>query len=250
MTISMRNNSSLSAIQILGFFILIANSSCDQRTAKDLTNENIIPQPLAVTATNSSFVLDQNTKIFIGQNENLRFNADFLKQKINETVGLELSVVESETESSYPIIMLSTSSEIEINDEGYQLDIAEDIIVLSAKRNKGVFYGIQTLLQMLPPTPTSKIEVATGTITDSPEYGYRGSMLDVARHYFDKNDIKRYIDFLAFYKMNVLHLHLTDDQGWRIEIKSWPKLAEYGGLTEVGGGKGGFITQNDYVGNS
>ncbi|MDX2047867.1 MAG: family 20 glycosylhydrolase, partial [Chitinophagaceae bacterium] len=85
-----------------------------------------------------------------------------------------------------------------------------------------------------------------GTIKDAPEYAMRGSMLDVARHFFSVDDVKRYIDLIAFYKMNVMHLHLSDDQGWRIEIKSWPKLTETGGSTQVGGGKGGFYTQEQY----
>jgi hexosaminidase len=90
------------------------------------------------------------------------------------------------------------------------------------------------------------LEIATGTIRDFPEYAYRGAMLDVARHFFSVEDVKRFIDFLAAYKMNALHLGLSNDQGWRIEIKSWPKLAEIGGSTEVGGGEGGFYTQEQY----
>lgn len=85
-----------------------------------------------------------------------------------------------------------------------------------------------------------------GTITDSPRYGYRGAMLDVSRHFFTVAQVKRYIDQLAMYKINRLHLHLSDDQGWRLAIKSWPRLATYGGSTQVGGGRGGYYTQDDY----
>ena len=84
------------------------------------------------------------------------------------------------------------------------------------------------------------------TIRDSPRFAWRGAMLDVARHFFSVEDVKHYIDLLAHYKMNRLHLHLTDDQGWRIEIKSWPKLTEIGGRTQVNGGGGGFYTQEQY----
>ncbi len=80
-----------------------------------------------------------------------------------------------------------------------------------------------------------------------PKYGYRGAMLDVARHFFTVDEVKKYIDLLAMYKINKLHLHLSDDQGWRIEIKSWPNLTNYGGSTEVGGGPGGFYTQEEYI---
>jgi hexosaminidase len=89
--------------------------------------------------------------------------------------------------------------------------------------------------------------MAAGTIRDTPRFAYRGAMLDVARHFFQVDDVKAYIDLLAHYKMNALHLHLTDDQGWRIMINSWPKLATYGGSTQVGGGKGGYYTQEQYA---
>jgi hexosaminidase len=112
---------------------------------------------------------------------------------------------------------------------------------------------VQTIRQILP----AKIEqaevqkgpwyLATGTITDHPDYGYRGMMLDVARHFFGVDDVKKLIDQMAYYKLNMLHLHLADDQGWRIEIKSWPNLSTIGGKTEVGGGEGGFYTQEQYA---
>jgi len=89
--------------------------------------------------------------------------------------------------------------------------------------------------------------MATGTITDYPVYSYRGAMLDVSRHFFGVDEVKQVIEYLAFYKMNVLHLHLSDDQGWRIEIKSWPNLTLHGGSTQVGGGRGGFYTQDQYA---
>ena len=89
-------------------------------------------------------------------------------------------------------------------------------------------------------------EIPGGIIEDAPNYAFRGAMLDVARHFFTIQEVKRYIDLLAYYKINILHLHLTDDQGWRIEIKKWPKLTEVGGEKEVGGGAGGFYTQAQY----
>ena len=115
-----------------------------------------------------------------------------------------------------------------------------------------MFWGIQTIRQLLPATieldnvQQGPWQIATGTIRDYPSYPFRGSMLDVARHFFSVEDVKRYIDLIALYKMNVLHLSLSNDQGWRIEIKSWPNLATYGGSTQVGGGKGGYYTQEQY----
>ncbi len=123
---------------------------------------------------------------------------------------------------------------------------------MSANTPEGIFRGIQTIRQLLPAGIESKElqkgpwKIATGTILDYPSYSYRGSMLDVARHFFGPSDVKRYIDLIAAYKMNVLHLHLADDQGWRIEIKAWPALTTIGGSTQVGGGKGGFYTQEEY----
>jgi hexosaminidase len=139
-----------------------------------------------------------------------------------------------------------------LGEEGYQLTIEERNVLLVANSPQGIFRAIQTLRQLLPldiekDTVQDRIwEIASGTITDYPAYSYRGAMLDVARHFFSVEDVKTYIDWLARYKMNALHLHLSDDQGWRIEIKSWPKLTEIGGSTEVGGGEGGFFSQEEY----
>ena len=123
---------------------------------------------------------------------------------------------------------------------------------MAAPSAKAAFRGIQTIRQLIPEISNDTLAeypiwpIATGSIEDHPNFEYRGSMLDVARHFFSVEDVKKYIELLAYYKINVLHLHLTDDQGWRIEIKSWPRLTEIGGSTEVGGEAGGFFTQEDY----
>jgi hexosaminidase len=140
--------------------------------------------------------------------------------------------------------------------EGYDLTIAKDRIRLKAPAAAGLFYGVQTLRQLLPywgeydallfqqPRP---VTLAAAHIRDSPRYQWRGAMLDVARHFFSVDDVKRYVDLIALHKMNRLHLHLADDQGWRIEIKKWPDLTAKGGTTEVGGGVGGFYTQAQFA---
>jgi hexosaminidase len=117
-----------------------------------------------------------------------------------------------------------------------------------------LFYGTQTLRQLLPAAieydaniPRGVVTAPAGRIVDRPRYAWRGAMLDVARHFFSVDEVKRYIDLLSLYKFNRLHLHLSDDQGWRIEITSWPNLTKHGGSTEVGGGPGGFYTQRDYA---
>ncbi|MEV6959777.1 beta-N-acetylhexosaminidase [Streptomyces sp. NPDC051207] len=143
-------------------------------------------------------------------------------------------------------------SEGPFGEEGYRLDSGRSGITITAGEPAGLFHGVQTLRQLLPaavekdsvqPGPWL---VAGGTIQDTPRYGWRGAMLDVSRHFFDVDEVKRYIDQLALYKINKLHLHLSDDQGWRIAIDSWPRLATYGGSTEVGGGPGGYYTKEQY----
>ncbi|HEX9366942.1 MAG TPA: family 20 glycosylhydrolase [Vicinamibacterales bacterium] len=140
--------------------------------------------------------------------------------------------------------------------EGYDLTISSDGIRLAAAAPAGLFYGVQTLRQLLPywgeyeavmfqrPRPAT---IPALHIRDAPRYPWRGAMLDVARHFFSVDEVKRFVDLLALHKMNRLHLHLADDQGWRIEIKKWPALTAKGGLTEVGGGPGGFYAQAQYA---
>ncbi|MBE0666508.1 MAG: family 20 glycosylhydrolase, partial [Bacteroidales bacterium] len=139
-----------------------------------------------------------------------------------------------------------------LGDEGYSLTITKKLVTLAANKPAGLFNGIQTLRQLLPASiemstkQESDWHISGGTINDYPVYEYRGAMLDVARHFFSVDDVKRFIDLISAYKINTLHLHLSDDQGWRIEIRSWPNLALHGGKTEVGGGVGGYYTQEQY----
>jgi len=137
--------------------------------------------------------------------------------------------------------------------EGYTLDVTDTGIRLAASTPSGLFYGAQTLRQLLPSVVEYEaarrrtLTVPAVRIEDAPRYAWRGAMLDVSRHFFGVDDVKHVIDLLALYKMNRLHLHLSDDQGWRLEIASWPKLTALGGSTEVGGGPGGFYTQAEFV---
>src|SRR5439155_622404 len=117
-------------------------------------------------------------------------------------------------------------------------------VKLTARTPAGLFYGAQTLRQLLPLSGLRRLPAVT--IRDYPRFSWRGAMLDVARHFRPVRDVKRFIDLMALYKLNRLHLHLSDDQGWRIAIDSWPRLATHGGSTQVGGGKGGYYTQRQY----
>jgi hexosaminidase len=140
-----------------------------------------------------------------------------------------------------------------LGEEGYELTASPRSVMLVANRPAGLFRGVQTLRQLLPAEIESHMGVSRAvwtipalSIVDQPRFAWRGAMLDVARHFFTVREVQQYIDLLALYKVNVLHLHLSDDQGWRIVINSRPKLTTVGGTTQVGGGPGGFYTQQDY----
>ncbi len=220
----------------------------------DLAAEALIPKPLEVSSSGGAFGLDQYSAIF-SQGEAPAFEAvaTFLSEKIGEKTGLHLQVNPTEDAAGdRNIFIMEDKDPSWAGQEAYRLKISPDSVLLSAATPEGAFRGIQTLRQLIPDVSVDTLApqplwpLAAGMIQDQPQFAYRGSMLDVARHFFSVEDVKKYIDLLAYYKINVLHLHLTDDQGWRIEIKSWPKLTEIGGSTEVGGESGGFYTQEDY----
>ena len=214
-----------------------------------LAFERVIPKPVSASATGKTFFIKENTSIVVdASSDDLRPVADYLAETVKAVTGLTLGV--SSNEGDNTIVLSLSGGSSSLGDEGYELTIDEKQIKIVANKPAGIFYGAQTLRQIIADkneSDTSKEwEVATGRITDHPEYAWRGSMLDVARHFFPVEDVKRYIDLLSYYKINILHLHLSDDQGWRIEIKSWPNLTAIGGQSQVGGGKGGFYTQEEY----
>lgn len=224
--------------------------SCEKDIPTDLTTTVFIPKPISVEATNKAFLFDKELNIYIEKkNEQLKSTGQYLANQISQSIGVTCS---SNISDEIPIksIVLSLSDELDLGAEGYELAITKKQIMVFANQPTGIFYGAQTLLQLLnaenKKSEKGQTVLPTGIIRDAPSYAHRGSMLDVCRHFFSVKDVKRYIDFLAAFKMNVLHLHLTEDQGWRIEIKKWPKLTEIGGSTEVGGGEGGFFTQEQY----
>lgn len=246
----------------LAVLFALGLASCQQKriaTPMNLEKERLIPKPVLLDATGSSFLLHEESGIYYEPSNVELFNAElmevagFLAETLRPATGFDLPV-QSATEVPHPgniFLKLSTNDSI-VGDEAYKLHINEDVLQIEANKPVGVFRSIQTIRQLLPATIESSEkrdtiwEIASGTIVDYPEYGYRGAMLDVSRHFFEVNEVKRFIDHLTAYKMNVLHLHLTDDQGWRIEIKSWPRLTEHGGKTEVGGTDGGYFSQEQY----
>jgi len=203
---------------------------------------NLIPKPAIIAPSAGEFALSPTSKISTTNVEALAVGA-LLAEYIEQHTNLTLTVVEDARSSGN--IHLKLNRDASLGEEGYELSIQPDSIQLNAYKPAGLFYGIQTLRQIIS-THQSTLKLPAVSITDSPRFSWRGAMLDVARHFFCVEDLKHYIDLIAHYKVNRLHLHLTDDQGWRIEIKSWPKLTEIGAQTQVNGGGGGFYTQEQY----
>lgn len=238
---------------VLSSLALLGVAACST-TPTDMTKANIIPKPVSVTATGETFSLTKNTDIFVqeGSDELLRIG-QYLADRLNPATGLDLKVIANGKKPGRCDILLTLSEgDDELGVEGYEMTVTSGLLKITANKPAGLFYGVQTVRQLLPPgvemtdLQAGPWDIPTGTIRDYPVYSYRGAMRDVARHFFGPDDIKIFIDQMALYKMNFLHLHLTDDQGWRIEIKSWPNLAVHGGSTQVGGGEGGYYTQEQY----
>ena len=242
----MRTKTLLVFAIVTGVFLL---NSCTKKEPTDLTQNSFIPKPVSVEATGESFELTTSANVYYHEEvKELQQEAEYLAAELKRILGTAPAVSATSEVPRSGIYLYVTDEDDELGTEGYSLKVGKKLISVKAHSAAGCFYGIQTLLQTLPAGIASEesYEIATGEIRDFPDYGYRGAMLDVSRHFFGVEDVKRFIDFLSTFKMNRLHLHLSDDQGWRIEIKSWPKLTEIGSSTQVGGGEGGFYTQEQY----
>lgn len=216
---------------------------------------HIIPLPQTTNMVNrASFTLNNSTKIIYPEgNPLLKRNADFLVEYIKRNTKLELTTATKGDKVNHNII-LSLSKKIK-GDEAYLINVNSKRVLITGRTANGVFYGIQTLRKSLPIIQKSApIEMPAVIISDAPRFSYRGMMLDVARHFYSVDFVKEYIDLLALHNMNVFHWHLTDDQGWRIEINKYPLLTKIGSKrssTAIGRGNqlydgipcGGFYTQ-------
>lgn len=216
---------------------------------------SVIPLPQEITSQGSNpFLLKPSTAIVYEKgNATMEQTAKFLASYIKDATGYELKVT---TDKSPDCINLSIASDIQ-NPEGYRLTVTSEGIELAGASEAGVFYGVQTLRKSIPAVAQGmNIELPAVTINDYPRFGYRGMHLDVSRHFFPIDSIKKHIDILALHNMNTLHWHLSDDQGWRIEIKKYPELTTIGAQrkeTVIGhnsgeyDGKpyGGFYTQDE-----
>ncbi|MFH8841127.1 beta-N-acetylhexosaminidase [Streptomyces sp. NPDC017868] len=212
----------------------------------------IVPVPASVTPEGEPYTLTAATRIGIDETSGAsRAIGRYLAGLLGPATGFPLPVVD-DSAAGHGIRLRLAPDETGLGDEGYRLVSTPEGLTLTAREPAGLFRGVQTVRQQLPSAIERRSvqqgpwKIAGGTVTDTPRYAYRGAMLDVARHFFTVDEVKRYIDQLALYKVNTLHLHLSDDQGWRIAIDSRPLLTTYGGSTEVGGGPGGFYTKAQY----
>ena len=216
----------LVAISAMG---LLVQTSCTS-TQPEVGDLNVIPQPQEVQmqVDEPPFVLTEGVKIlYPSGNDKLQKTAQFLSASIRQSTGLTLPVTEEYAENQ--VISLSVDTTL-TEMEGYQLSIDQQHVELIGGSEAGVFHGIQTLYKSIPTLSSADAVAAlpAGTVTDYPRFDYRGFMLDVGRHYFPVSYIKQIIDMLALHNINYFHWHLTEDQGWRIEIKKYPKLTEIG----------------------
>jgi hexosaminidase len=216
---------------------------------------HVVPLPRTIKGTASeSFSLTPATKVIVppGSNDALRIG-QYLADLLSTDPKAGPAVEQSGATGDGHVRLLLGGADAPSGSEAYNLSITPRGVTIAASQPAGLFYGVQTLRHLLPPAleyaavrPFTYTLPAT-EISDAPRFAWRGAMLDVARHFFSVEEVKRYIDLLAMLKLNRLHLHLADDQGWRIEIQSWPNLTKHGGSTEVGGGPGGFYTRQQYA---
>ena len=228
--------------------LVLACSGSDPAPNPDgLAIPALLPLPAVVDAGDGRFTLDATSTVtWSGGGE---AEAELLAEALRPATGFDLPVSAGEDGD----IVLLVDATLDLPAEGYRIDVDDTCVRIAAADAAGVYYGTQTLRQLLPSaifyasTLTGGWDIPGVHVEDAPRFGWRGFMFDVARHFFDRAEVERQIDLMALHKLNRLHLHLTDDQGWRIEIQSWPLLTAIGGSTEVGGGDGGYYTQEDYA---
>jgi hexosaminidase len=209
----------------------------------------VIPAPVSVTPDRHGGGFELSRDSAISASRGARGVGEYLAGVLRPSTGYRLPVV---AKGHGDITLTLGYVSPRLGAEGYELTANRHGVTVKARTTAGLFSGVQTLRQLLPTKVESRTKqrgpwtVPAGRIVDYPRFAYRGAMLDVSRHFFTPTEVKTYIDQIALYKINYLHLHLADDQGWRIQIDGWPRLTEIGGSTEVGGGPGGFYTQAQF----
>jgi len=226
----------------------------------------LIPEPVSIIKNQGRFLLPAVVTVDASPSAAMLPVTNYLKNKISTATGKTVSIKSNASFTTIKLVLNKTENPV-IGKEGYELAVNTKDIVIKANQAAGLFYGVQTLMQLLPKEIESKTAVKNVKwtvpcvkITDYPRFGWRGLMFDVSRHFFTKQEVKQYIDAMVRYKYNLLHLHLTDDEGWRIEIKGLPRLTEVGAFSAKRVGYfgtfapppadeprtyGGFYTQDD-----
>lgn len=242
------------------FLFLLISTFCQSQGI------SIIPEPVSVAKKDGHFLLTASTIIsHVGGKTDLSQQAAYLQKKLSTATGYNLEI-KTGSQSGIVLSILAVPDK-QLGSEGYLLDVESGNVSIRANSATGIFYGIQSFLQLLPPEIESDLKVTNikwiapaVAIRDYPRIGYRGLMLDVSRHFYTKEEVKKWLDRMSRYKLNKFHWHLTDDNGWRLEIKSYPKLTEVGAFRVPRTGTfgtntppkpgeaptyGGFYTQED-----
>lgn len=246
-----------------------------QQTTSQRPDINILPIPVSMKVNRGHFSLDAGVSFVIpAANDSIREIAALFAKQLSVTTGYPFNIIQGASKQSRSIHLVINRGGAEVDkvigEEGYHLDVQPQQITIKANSAAGIFYGMNTLMQLLPPGIEGKTKMVTTNregwnipcvkIEDYPRFGWRGLMLDVSRHFFSKTEVKAFIDQMAKYKFNTFHWHLADDQGWRIEIKGLPALTEIGAWRVPRTGRwgsfqapqpgekateGGFYTQDD-----
>jgi len=231
--------------RIIAFLLLYLNSSAQNidESIETFSNKEshanteiaIIPEPVSVIKQSGHFELPTNIVIQASKSPELKQTIAFLQERLSIPTGHYVTTVYTPSATATFKLILNEKADATLGTEGYHLTVGLKQVTIRANQPAGLFYGVQSVLQLLPKEIESKEEVKgikwvmpCVEVTDYPRLGWRGLMFDVARHFFTKQEVKQYIDAMVRYKYNILHLHLADDEGWRIEIKGLPKLTEVG----------------------
>lgn len=235
--------------------LAIVSSTCTAQVVfkSNLALNNIIPKPLSISRADGKFELKSNTTFYYSKDALAPIGV--FTELLKNSTGIKFKTVPLKQEKQGILFILSDTLN-SLGDEGYKIKISPQSISVYAKTGAGIFNATQTLRQLLPADIESKTRnnkinwsIPCGEITDKPRYSWRGYMQDVSRTFYDVDVMKKYMDVMALYKLNVLHLHLTDDQGWRIEIKKYPKLTStkttvFDPSTKQPAERSGFYTQD------
>jgi len=255
------------AAAIIGL-LLVTGSTAISKAAE--TNKiSVIPKPMEIKPACGQFTLKYKTAIYAESGSaDVKAIANYLAEQLRPATGFSMVVLDDSKGSAATdsILLTTKDADKDLGEEGYELVVTKNNVILRAPQSAGLFYGVQTIRQLLPPLIENrkKIKDACWTIPcvqikDKPRFGWRGSLLDCSRQFMSADFLKRYIDLLAYHKMNRFHWHITDDPGWRIEIKKYPKLTEIGAWRNTGAGPlrpaedppvtdeiyGGYYTQQD-----